>query len=88
MSTSWKQIILVATFSGATGAYAADHGSAKEQSNHSTNKKAIAMEAKEGKLMAPAVRDWNAIDTNQDHSISPEEMEKFLTGVWSAKSIG
>lgn len=31
------------------------------------------------------VRDWQAIDSNKDHSISPEEIEKFLQEEWSKK---
>ncbi|MFO1272007.1 MAG: hypothetical protein U1F50_10070 [Rubrivivax sp.] len=26
----------------------------------------------------PAVRDWNQVDANGDHLVSPEEMEKYL----------
>jgi EF hand len=33
------------------------------------------------------VRDWQAVDTNKDGSISPEEMEKFLQDTW-AKNKG
>lgn len=29
------------------------------------------------------VRDWEAIDTNQDNNISPEEMQRFLEAVWA-----
>jgi hypothetical protein len=29
------------------------------------------------------VRDWQAIDGNKDHLISPEEMEKFLQATWA-----
>lgn len=32
------------------------------------------------------VRDWSAIDLNKDHSISPEEMEKFLKEQWAKKN--
>ncbi len=32
-----------------------------------------------------ATRDWAAIDTNKDGSISPEEMEVFLKSVWEKK---
>lgn len=31
------------------------------------------------------VRDWAAVDTNNDGSISPEEMEKFLKDTWAKK---
>lgn len=31
-------------------------------------------------------RDWSAIDTNKDHHISPEEMEKYLKEVWARQS--
>jgi hypothetical protein len=31
------------------------------------------------------VRNWAAIDTNKDHSIQPEEMEKYLTESWAAQ---
>jgi hypothetical protein len=88
MNTTWKQVLLVVAFAGPAVAIAADDASVREQSNHTTNKKAIAMEAKEDKAAVSAVRNWNAIDTNKDHSISPEEMEKFLTGVWNTKPKG
>lgn len=29
------------------------------------------------------VRNWTAIDTNRDHSISPDEMQKFLEQGWA-----
>ena len=32
---------------------------------------------------AQQTRDWSAIDTNHDHYISPEEMQKYLDGVWA-----
>ncbi|MGB8857116.1 MAG: hypothetical protein WCC58_10660 [Burkholderiales bacterium] len=31
------------------------------------------------------VRNWAAIDTNKDHSIQPEEMEKYLTDSWAGQ---
>ncbi len=31
-------------------------------------------------LPASALRDWSQIDTNRDHLVSPEEMEKYLAG--------
>lgn len=31
------------------------------------------------------VRDWAAIDADRDHSISPDEMQKFLDKTWSTK---
>jgi hypothetical protein len=31
------------------------------------------------------VRNWAAIDTNKDHSIQPEEMEKYLTESWASQ---
>jgi hypothetical protein len=31
------------------------------------------------------VRNWVAIDTNNDHSIQPEEMEKYLADSWAAQ---
>lgn len=34
---------------------------------------------------ATEVRNWAAIDTNKDHSIQPEEMEKYLTESWAAQ---
>jgi hypothetical protein len=34
---------------------------------------------------AMEVRNWAAIDTNKDHSIQPEEMEKYLTDSWAAQ---
>ena len=99
MNANWKQLLLVAAVVSPTVAFAGDDATAKQQlvpnepvvkerSNHVTNKKAIAMEAKEDKVSRSGVRDWGAIDTDKDHSISPEEMEKFLTGVWSSKEKG
>jgi hypothetical protein len=32
---------------------------------------------------AKGVRDWAAIDADQDNSISPEEMQKFLEKEWA-----
>jgi hypothetical protein len=32
---------------------------------------------------AKGVRDWSAIDTDRDNSISPEEMQKFLEKAWT-----
>lgn len=32
-----------------------------------------------------AVRNWTAIDTNHDNSISPDEMQKFLENEWANK---
>jgi hypothetical protein len=32
---------------------------------------------------AKGVRDWAAIDTDRDNSISPEEMQKFLEKGWA-----
>ncbi len=34
------------------------------------------------------VRDWEAIDTNRDHSISPEEMKQFLEAQWAKPGKG
>jgi hypothetical protein len=34
---------------------------------------------------ASEIRNWAAIDTNKDHYIQPEEMEKFLTDAWAAQ---
>jgi hypothetical protein len=31
------------------------------------------------------LRDWAAIDTNKDHYIQPEEMEKYLNESWAAQ---
>jgi hypothetical protein len=30
-------------------------------------------------------RNWTAIDSNKDHYIQPEEMEKYLTDSWAAQ---
>lgn len=89
MNANWKQMLVITVLVSpvavmAGNATADQHLAAKEESNHQTNKKAIAMEAKEDKLSG-AVRDWSAIDTDKDHSISPEEMQKYLDGVWSSK---
>lgn len=32
---------------------------------------------------AKGVRDWTAIDTDRDNSISPDEMQKFLENGWA-----
>ena len=85
MNVTWKRLVVIAALVGPTAAFAAGSAEDKERSNHATNKKAIAMEAKEDKVGKSGVRDWTAIDTDKDHSISPEEMQKFLTEVWSAK---
>ena len=99
MIANTKQLLLIAALVGPTAALAGDNDvlanaqtaanetAVKERSDHSTNKKAIVMEAKE-QLRAADVRDWSAIDTNKDHLISPEEMEKYLSGVWAAKPKG
>ncbi len=89
MYAYWKRILMISALASpvaviASYAAADQHSAAKEQSNHQTNKKAIAMEAKEDKLSG-SVRDWSAIDTDKDHLISPEEMQKYLHGVWSSK---
>lgn len=57
----------------------------KEASDHSTNKKAVAMEAKEdaAKSKAADVRDWNAIDKDKDHYISAAEMDAYLKESWA-----
>ena len=85
MNVTWKRLLVIATFVSPAAALAAGAAEDKEKSNHGTNKKAIAMEAKEDKVRGPGVRNWAAIDTDKDHSISPEEMQKFLTEQWSAK---
>lgn len=99
MIANTKQLLLIAALVGSTTALAGENDvmantqtatnetAAKERSDHSTNKKAIVMEVKE-QLKAADVRDWSAIDTNKDHSISPEEMQKYLNGVWAAKPQG
>ncbi len=94
MNGKWKQILVitalaspVAVMAGNDATTANLHLAANEQSNHQTNKKAIAMEAKEHKL-SDDVRDWSAIDMDKDHLISPEEMQKYLDGVWSSKGKG
>jgi hypothetical protein len=80
-----KQLLFVGALVTPIGVIAGDGKSTAEQSNHATNKKAVAMEAKEGNLSSDGVRDWSAIDTDKDHSISPDEMQKFLTEIWNAK---
>lgn len=97
MTANWKQLLIVAALASPVAAIAndgravaeqqltANDPAPKETSSHVANKKAIAMEVKEEMVAKPAVRDWSAIDTDKDHLISPEEMQKFLTGVWSAK---
>jgi hypothetical protein len=87
MNANWKQLLLVAAIVSPAAALA-NEPAAKERSDHGTNKKAIAMEAKEDKVTGSQVRNWESIDTNKDHAISPEEMQNFLNGVWSAKGKG
>lgn len=87
MNANWKQLLLVAAIVSPAAALA-NEPAVKEGSNHATNKKAIVMEAKEDKVMGSQVRNWDSIDTNKDHAISPEEMQNFLNGVWSAKGNG
>ena len=60
----------------------------KEGSNHATNKKAGLMEEKEAMAKGPVgeVRDWAAIDTDKDHSISSDEMEKYLQETWAKQA--
>ena len=36
----------------------------------------------------PQTRDWSAIDTNNDHYISPEEMQAYLQHVWQKNKKG
>lgn len=31
------------------------------------------------------VRDWSAVDTNKDHSVSPQEMQQFLQEQWDKR---
>jgi hypothetical protein len=38
-----------------------------------------------GGTQSTEVRNWAAIDSNKDHSIQPEEMEKYLTDSWAAQ---
>lgn len=33
----------------------------------------------------PETRDWAAIDTNRDHLISPDEMQKYLEASWASR---
>lgn len=88
MNANWKRMVVVTALVSPIAVMAGDatadqHRAAKERSNHETNKKAIAMEAKEDKVSG-GVRDWSAIDVDKDHLISPEEMQKYLDGVRSA----
>jgi hypothetical protein len=36
-------------------------------------------------IISAETRDWVAIDSNKDHYIQPEEMEKYLTDSWAAQ---
>lgn len=85
MNVTWKRLLVIAIFVSPAAALTTGAAENKEKSDHGTNKKAIAMEAKEDKVRGPGVRDWAAIDTDKDNSISPEEMQKFLTEEWAAK---
>jgi hypothetical protein len=87
MHANWKQLLLVAAIVSPAAALA-NESVIKERSNHATNKKAIAMEVKEDKVIGSEVRNWDSIDVNKDHAISPEEMQNFLNGIWSAKGKG
>lgn len=31
------------------------------------------------------VRDWSAVDTNKDHSVSAQEMQQFLEAQWAKR---
>jgi actin-related protein len=84
MHANWKQLVFLAALASPVAVIAGEGKSTTEQSNHVTNKKAVAMEAKEEKVSG-AVRNWSAIDTDKDHSISPDEMQKYLTEIWNAK---
>jgi hypothetical protein len=33
----------------------------------------------------PETRDWAAIDSNGDHLVSPDEMQKYLEASWAAQ---
>jgi len=37
---------------------------------------------------AAKTRDWQAIDTNKDHYISPSEMQAYLNKVWHQNKQG
>jgi hypothetical protein len=37
---------------------------------------------------AAKTRDWQAIDTNKDHYISPSEMQAYLNKVWHESKQG
>ena len=41
------------------------------------------MAAQQSSTSKQQTRDWNAIDTNHDHYISPEEMQTYLDHVWA-----
>ncbi|MGL4190884.1 MAG: hypothetical protein ACRCTM_18650 [Sphaerotilus sulfidivorans] len=38
-----------------------------------------------GAASKPETRDWAKIDTNRDHLISPDEMQKYLEESWAAQ---
>ena len=42
-------------------------------------------QASPGATAEGAVRDWAAIDADRDHSISPDEMQKFLDKTWATR---
>ncbi|WP_144289795.1 hypothetical protein [Ideonella sp. A 288] len=66
---------------------------AKSLSTHSASDRQVAKQlqatgagaATLGAGDRPDVRNWARIDTNNDHLISPDEMEKYLQEIWQAR---
>ena len=65
----------------------------KSHSNQSASDRQVAMQlqatgtgaAMLGAANKPETRDWAKIDTNRDHLISPDEMQKYLEESWAAQ---
>jgi hypothetical protein len=72
---------------------AAKTEAAKSHSKQSTSDRQVAKKlmatgvgmATLGAAGKPETRDWAAIDTNGDHLISPDEMQKYLDASWAAQ---
>lgn len=62
------------------GAAVAASESAKHDAANQPTAAARSHDTPKSGASAPAggTRDWSQVDTNKDHSVSPEEMEKYL----------
>jgi hypothetical protein len=68
-------------------------GASKSHSTQSASDRQVAKQlqatgtgaATLGAANKPETRDWAKIDTNRDHLISPDEMQKYLEESWVAQ---